>query len=78
MKNTHYFKFLVQDSIGHEFNSFKQAQKKAKKLNEKIYLAIFNYNNIYKEVYSEKIIKDESEIQKAKTELLKIYTTLIS
>ena len=49
----HYFRFVVPDHCQHNFMSYKQACKKAKQLNESIFLTIYLYKNKYKEPYND-------------------------
>ena len=67
---TYYFKFIVPSHYAMEFNTFKQAQKVAKKLNEKIYLTIFSKGNLYNEPYSEKIVTCENEVNDLKYQMI--------
>lgn len=67
---TYYFKFIVPSHYAMEFNTFKQAQKVAKKLNEKIYLTIFSKGNLYNEPYDEKIVTCEGEVNDLKDQMI--------
>ena len=49
----HYFRFVVPYHFQHNFISYKQACKKAKQLNEGIFLTIYLYKNRYKEAYND-------------------------
>jgi hypothetical protein len=51
--NMHYFRFVVPEHYQHRFNTYKQALKIAKKLNESVYLTIYLYKNKYKEPYND-------------------------
>jgi len=69
----YYFKFCVPDSQAHYFNNYKAAAKKAKKLDEKIWLQIYHKKNPYKEVYAEIAIfvnEPESRIIELKENLI--------
>ena len=66
----YYSKFIVPSHYAMEFNTFKQAQKVAKKINEKIYLGIFSKDNLYNEPYSEKIVTNEDEINDLKNQMI--------
>ena len=59
----HYFRFVVPDVYEHRFTSYKKACKKAKSLNERVYLQIFLYKNKCNEPYNEMILNDPETIE---------------
>ena len=71
-----YFKFIVPGFVESSYNSFEPAAKKAKKLNEKVFLCIYSENNIYGEVYDEEEITEISQIEPAKLALIKSFKKL--
>lgn len=49
----HYFKYVVASSIEYKFNQLHLARKKAKQLNENVFLTIFLYRNKLREPYND-------------------------
>ena len=49
----HYFRFVVPDVYERTYKSLSSARKKAKQLNENVFLTIFLYRNKLREPYSE-------------------------
>ena len=72
----YYFKYIVTGSIEKEFNTIKDARKKANKENEKIYLSIYSKFNTYKEPYSDILINKDTNIIDAKIKLIKTFNNL--
>lgn len=74
----YYFKFIVSSHYAMEFNTFKQAQKVAKKINEKIYLTIYSKSNSFNEPYFEKIVTSEDEINDLKDQMIGDFLTYLN
>lgn len=68
MRN-YYFKYVVWDHTQREFNSFRRAQKYARKINEVVYLAIFHKSNTSREIYDDIEVKDPERIGSYKAAL---------
>lgn len=75
-KKEFYFKYIVSNSIEEEFETIKEARKRAKKLKEKVYLTIFSTKNAYNEPYADEIIKDNTNVIDAKLRLSAIFKKL--
>lgn len=71
----YYFKFIVPSHYEVPFRSFKQAQKFAKKIGEKVYLTIYSKSNSYNEPYFEKVVTCEEEIESFKAEMIQHFLT---
>lgn len=56
--------------------TFEQAEARAKELNEKVYLCIYSFHNIFGEVYDKEIVDENSNIEEIKEELIKSFNKL--
>jgi len=71
-----YFQYIVPDHEEHSYNSYEKAQKKAKKINQKVYLCIYSKQNRYNEVYDEEVVSSSKEIPKIKYSLIRVFKKL--